>query len=193
MSDNSHLNQGEAPSASMLIKATLGAMLVSFVILVVAVLPAEYGVDPTGLGEVIGLDQLNEAEDAAAAGGAAGVLLSSDPVLKADTAPRTGTMRVPLQPGTGREIKSYMKPGDNFVFSWRAEGGAVSFDMHGERPDSKGAFTSYWAGENQHQASGSFTAPFEGTHGWYWENTGNTPVTIVLETSGFYGDLFMPW
>ena len=33
---------------------------------------------------------------------------------------------------------------------------------------------------------GSFTAPFSGIHGWYWENFGTTPVTIQLMSAGFY-------
>jgi hypothetical protein len=39
---------------------------------------------------------------------------------------------------------------------------------------------------------GSFTAPFDGTHGWYFRNKGETPVTITVRTTGFYKDLFLP-
>lgn len=78
------------------------------------------------------------------------------------------------------------------MFSWTVEGSLVSFDMHGERPEANGAFTSYWLGENQHEARGNFAAPFARTHSWYWENKGKEPVTVALRTHGFYSALYMP-
>ena len=41
-------------------------------------------------------------------------------------------------------------------------------------------------------AEGDFTAPFDGTHGWYFRNKGDTPVTVTVKTVGFYKDLFQP-
>ena len=46
--------------------ATVFAVVVAAVILVVAVLPAEYGVDPLGAGKLLGLTQLAEEGGAAA-------------------------------------------------------------------------------------------------------------------------------
>ena len=72
-------------------------------------------------------------------------------------------------------------------------GGPVKVDMHGEAPDATdGAFTSYWEEREQTNARGSFTAPFAGTHGWYWRNKGDTPVTVTVKTTGFYKDMFQP-
>lgn len=50
------------PSIRTLALATLGAALVAALVLVVAVLPAEYGVDPTGLGARLGLTRLDGPE-----------------------------------------------------------------------------------------------------------------------------------
>ena len=33
---------------------------------------------------------------------------------------------------------------------------------------------------------GTYTAPFTGIHGWYWENVGTEEITITLHTAGFY-------
>ena len=42
-------------------------------------------------------------------------------------------------------------------------------------------------GENTNsQSSGSQTASFEGTHGWYWKNNTRSPVTITLSVRGDY-------
>lgn len=196
MSYFSNTNRGNMPSARRLIKATLGSIAIAGIILLTAILPAEFGIDPTGLGRITGLDQLgpasNEKPIPVQQEPSESDVYANGPVWKGEAAPRSDRIKIPLLPGQGAEIKSRMLPGDNFVFSWRVEGGVVSFDMHGERPNSGGAFISYWLGDNQSEASGSFFAPFEGTHGWYWENTGSEPVTVILKTDGFYNDLYMP-
>ncbi|NQV84065.1 MAG: transmembrane anchor protein [Rhodospirillales bacterium] len=61
----------DLPSSGQLLKSTLIALGVAAVILVTAVLPGEYGIDPTGAGRVLGLTQMGElktqlAEEAAA-------------------------------------------------------------------------------------------------------------------------------
>jgi hypothetical protein len=33
---------------------------------------------------------------------------------------------------------------------------------------------------------GSYVAPFDGLHGWYWKNNVKTAVTITLRSTGFY-------
>ena len=53
------------PSNKQLLKATALAIAVAGVILVTAVLPAEYGIDPTGVGKRLGLDVLASTADAA--------------------------------------------------------------------------------------------------------------------------------
>ena len=47
------------PSKQKLAKATIVAALVAIVILFVAVLPAEYGIDPLGTGAALGLTSLS--------------------------------------------------------------------------------------------------------------------------------------
>ena len=97
-----------------------------------------------------------------------------------------------LQPDEGSEIKAAMRKGEQFVFSWASEGGKVNFDMHGERPNAGDQFTSYWKGQQQSKAQGTFAAPFDGTHGWYWRNRGDKPVTVKVKVSGFYEKLYRP-
>lgn len=53
----------EAPSLRQLNRATLFAAGISAVILVVAVLPAEYGRDPTGIGSLLGLTAMGESKE----------------------------------------------------------------------------------------------------------------------------------
>lgn len=53
------------PSTGRLLKATAVALLIAGLILVAAVLPAEYGIDPTGIGSRLGLDALGSNAKAA--------------------------------------------------------------------------------------------------------------------------------
>ena len=49
----------QAPSGQRLAVSVGVALIVAAIVLVVAVLPAEYGIDPTGLGRAMGLTELN--------------------------------------------------------------------------------------------------------------------------------------
>jgi len=40
-------------------------------------------------------------------------------------------------------------------------------------------------------SSGALVAPFEGVHGWYFQNQSDKPQTVHLKISGFY-DLVPP-
>ena len=204
----SHI-QSEAPSTRRLLKATAIAIAVAGVILVTTVLPAEYGIDPTGLGGRLGLDVLaNTAEAAEAAELPAAAANSEDSsvdavgqpaqpveagaVSKRDGAYRSDTLSLTLPPGKGAEIKAAMKSGDGMVFHWTASGD-VAADMHGERTDAaKGEYTSYWIERSQRQASGTFNAPFDGSHGWYWLNRGSQAVTVQVTVTGFQEKLYRP-
>lgn len=65
-------SESELPSSRALLRSTIIALGVALLLLVTVVLPAEYGVDPTGVGRVTGLKRMGEikmalAREAAAA------------------------------------------------------------------------------------------------------------------------------
>lgn len=184
-------------SPAALGKATALAAAVAAAVLVLFVLPAEYGIDPTGAGRALGLAGIAEAPPADLPAPASAAATSDAAPDKAAIA-RTGTWRedtmtIDLEPHSGKEIKTRLGKGDSFVFEWAAKGGPVKVDMHGERPDAaEGEFTSYWEERALEGGKGVFTAPFEGTHGWYWRNKGETPVSVTVRVAGFHKDLFEP-
>lgn len=185
-----------------LAKATAGALIGAIIVLILFVLPVEAAIDPTGVGTALGLTrQMEEPEDEPAAKPAAAVAQASgapsavpDKASIETTTPwRSDEMTITLAPHSGTEVKAHMKAGDRFVFRWESKGGPVKVDMHGERLDAKAdEFTTYWEEKELSSAQGSLTAPFDGKHGWYWRNRGETPVTVTVRTSGFYKDLFRP-
>lgn len=193
----SNVNNEGLPSSKSLIKATAFALVAAIILLFTVILPAEYGIDPTGIGKRIGLTVLNtagaiEAGEVAVTPDTGRLSTGLNPVWKSDMQYRADSLTVTLLPNQGSELKSKMKAGENFSFNWEVEGGVVNFDMHGEKINDGDRFTSYWLGRNASSSKGAFSAPFDGTHGWYWKNKGTEPVTIHLTVSGFYDAFYMP-
>ena len=64
-------NREELPSTAKLVRSTIIAAIVALFLLVTVVMPAEYALDPTGAGRLLGLTEMGEikeqlAEEAAA-------------------------------------------------------------------------------------------------------------------------------
>lgn len=113
-------------------------------------------------------------------------------VTRRDAPFSTQGLSVTLAPGEGAEILASMAASDAFVFAWISRGGPVSADLHGvERADQSDAFTSFHEAEQAQDGFGHFVAPFDGTHGWYWHNDGEAPVTISVTVSGYFDELFV--
>jgi hypothetical protein len=183
--------QNSAPSTEKLATATAIAMIVAFVILLVAILPAEYGVDPLGTGTALGLTALSQAAEASpnsitVAPVVTGVYTDQPKTYKVDTE------EINLAPGMGVEIKYHMPKGAGMVYSWKSTG-PVMFEFHGE-PDQKPNpeyYDSYELDDmvGKTESHGTFTAPSTGIHGWFWENKGDKTVKVVLHTAGFYDSI----
>ena len=171
------------PTRRQLLRATAFAFIAAGLVTVTIVAPAEYGADPTGIGTRLGLRRSNISSAPLAPEAAATVAADAEPF-------RTDQLQVTLAWGEDVEIKATMRQGQSFVFSWESSGGLVNVDMHGEPLQAEnGEATSYAKAEDQLRAHGTFRAPFDGKHGWYWENYNETPVTITVRTSGFYSQL----
>jgi hypothetical protein len=164
------------------------ALLVAGVILIVAVLPAEYGVDPTGIGRRLGLTAMNdvarqvEALSEGRTAGAGGAPI----VAPQDRAYQQETVEFKLRPGEFIEYKYRLAKSEALLYSWKATG-PVNVDLHAE-PDGapRGYAQSYEKRDRVTQGSGTLTAPFSGIHGWYWQNQEKTEVSVTLSSAGFY-------
>lgn len=181
-------------STTQLLKATALAAGVAVVLLVVAVLPAEYGYDPTGAGRLLGFGSLYqvEVEEEHEITPPPGMEPTAGAtVVRHETPFKVEELSLTLQPDEGAEIKASMQAEESFVFGWTSSG-PVSFDMHGERLGAGDAFSSYWKDRDHIVAHGRFVAPFDGTHGWWWKNDGAEPVTITVKVGGYYERLFVP-
>lgn len=85
-----------------------------------------------------------------------------------------------------KEYKLYLDKGQTFEYTWGTEGTELFYDFHGEpKGDSSGYFKSFKKSTDS-KGSGTLTAIFSGTHGWYWKNTTPSAVVITLKTKGEY-------
>lgn len=199
MSNDDRLTSpGPAPEASAgrLLKSTGLAAAVAVVVLVLFVLPASYGFDPTGLGRVLGLTQRGEmnmliaAEEAAAE---AEVVPAAAPVAEAAPADSVRVTTLTLAPAEGKEVKLVMRQGAVATYTWTTNGGAVNFLAHGDTVGApEGTYHTYGRGTSVTADSGSIAAVFDGNHGWFWRNRSGDTVTITLRTRGDYTDIKLP-
>jgi hypothetical protein len=185
--------QPPIPTLPQLAKSFLIATVIAGVLLITFILPAEYNIDPLGTGKFFGLDQLAATEPTEANIIPPSTTDSTETTVIAFTENYHQEKRtITLEPYDGIEIKALMDKGEKFVFKWFTDGADVYVDMHGEKLDAKEEFTTYWKEKQQQQASGAFTAPFAGTHGWYWQNMGENAITVTVEVSGFFEKLYTP-
>lgn len=159
------------PSARKILAATGAALVAAAVVLATAVLPAEYGIDPLGTGRFLGLSALSE--------GTTGAISPQPAEYQIDD------VEFVLGGYEFLEYKYRLEQGGTMVFTWEATR-PVIYDFHSE-PDGapEGYAESFDTGQTA-QANGTYTAPFSGIHGWFWENPGSGEVTIKLTTAGFY-------
>ena len=177
---------GELPSKKTLNRATLIALGVAAVLLVTVVLPAEYGVDKTGVGRLLGLTEMGRMKRAAAEEPTATPAATTGSLEY--KAGQSAELRVPLAPGEGREVKASMRAGGKMQYQWSAGDLPVHYELHGEpRGGAKGEYSSYKIDVSKGEA-GNFTAPMEGTQGWYWRNDTPSPVVVTVKATGEWAD-----
>ena len=206
--------RAELPSSKQLVRSTVLAAIAALVLLLAVVLPAEYGIDPTGVGRVLRMTEMGDikqqlaaeaATDAAATTDAATPAAQSLATAAATAATTTVAHTVPapaqasapkiewrdeipftLTPGEGTEIKLKMTEGAKAHYVWVVEGGEVNFDTHGDAP---GKSISYEKGRGVSSDEGVLEAEFTGNHGWFWRNRGKSNVTVMLRTRGDYSEI----
>jgi hypothetical protein len=188
------------PTPRQLRRSTIAAVIGAAVIGVGVYLPAEYGIDPTGMGNVLGLTEMGEikqqlareaAEDEAIHGGDQsssvidgifGIFVGAAHAQEA----WTDTVTFTLAPDAATEIKLVMEAGDVAEYAWVAEGGRINFDLHAH---GDGQSIDYDRGRGATEGEGSIEAPFPGEHGWFWRNRDDADVTVTLQLRGAYSEV----
>ena len=179
----------QAPTARALVKATIIALIVSSILLITVVFPAEYGIDPLGTGKALGLSALSGStavnEPVPPPRGAKVVPIQEGAVALYPAEYKFDSREFVLGPYEYVEYKYHLEQGATMLFSWRASGNVIH-DFHGDPDGAPSSAAQSFDKRPRRQADGSFSAPFAGIHGWYWENAGGDTVKVKVTTAGFY-------
>ncbi|MGI9281033.1 MAG: transmembrane anchor protein [Endozoicomonas sp.] len=204
----------ELPTSRQLLNSTLLALAVAAALLVTVVMPAEYGVDPTGLGRMMGLTEMGAikqqlAEEASEAEQQAEINnlvvqetvtvspsvtetakveteLLPEPAVAEAPALRTETVSFTMKPGQAVEFKLAMNKGDQVQYLWKVDKGHLNFDTHADNKEV--SYFGYNKGKKVTQDSGTLTAAFDGKHGWFWRNRSKVTVVVSLNVEGEFSE-----
>lgn len=191
----------DLPSTAQLLKSTIAALAAAAVILITVVLPAEYGIDPTRIGRVLGLTEMGEiktqlqeeaeADQQSAVGSEPGWFAQLSSLFVSSAAAQEAEVwadefSFSLAPGEGAEWKLVMEEAAEAEFSWNTDKGVVNFDLHG---DGGGRSISYEKGRGVPAATGVLKASFTGNHGWFWRNRTGAPLKVTVRLRGAYTDI----
>lgn len=207
MYNNHQPSPDDLPTKGQLLKSTVVAAITAAIILVTVVLPAEYGIDPTGFGSFVGLLKMGEIKVSLADESAAEIPdekpLESESIVNQNVAPRQTTGAIPdaskadlrseemsitLAPNEGQEIKVTMAKGDSVNYSWWTSGGPANFDAHADSKALKIKYHNYEKGSKE-RSEGVLEAAFDGNHGWFWRNRTAESMTVTLKISGNFTDI----
>lgn len=185
-------NQSATPEARAtgrrLGSQVLAALALGTLMTVSVILPAEYGVDPTGFGTLTGLSRMAEPPEITVA-----TEVTAPPeIAKVEPVPfQQDVISVPIG-AFGRtlgatEYKVTLEAGQTMVYSWKATA-PIIFEFHGHTTPTDGSpaeVMDYLKGQGE-QGSGTLTAPLTGIHGWYFANPTFEDVSVELTLAGYY-------
>jgi len=173
---------------------TGGGFIAGALIVLGAIMPAEFNTDPLGLGKLSGISRLWAPDEIEIdANSASGPL-----ARESEIPPRTDVIEIPLTDflggakGSELEYKVAMKQGAQLIYEWEAIGASkpedIAYDFHGHTTPAPGKpmeVATYKQARGLKQA-GSLTAPFDGIQGWQFSNFAEGPVIIRVKLTGFY-------
>jgi len=195
-----------------LLKSVVIAIIIGGLVLVTAVLPAEYNIDPLGTGKLFGFSSLYVEDTGAEINTVttAGTIKMNPlrieklgsppqvprPIEANNPSPvtqfpmRMDTIKVLVPARKGIEYKFKALKYASIKYDWSSsDNNIVYIDFHGEvrqdDPPKNVFYESYTLAYSQNMA-GTFTAPFEGKHGWYFRNDTNEVIEITIRLKGQY-------
>jgi hypothetical protein len=185
---------GVSVSRGRLLALTGGAFLAAVLIVCGAVMPAEFDLDPLGLGKLTGVIRL-WAPGEVKVGARSGSVPRAREYAQAF---RTDTVEIPLTGflggrfGSELEYKVRMKKNATLIYEWEAVGPKDArdfhYDFHGHtipKPGEAMSVATYRQAYGLKQ-QGALTAPFDGIQGWQFSNSSDNPLVVRLKLAGFY-------
>lgn len=173
---------------------TGGGMVIGALIVVGAIMPAEYNVDPLGIGRLSGIGRLWAPAEKTIDANA-----GSAPLMREySTDFRSDVIEIPLTDflggasGSELEYKVRMKKDATLIYHWEVIGADLDndfhYDFHGHTTPAKGEEMTVATYKQAFGLSqqGALTAPFDGIQGWQFSNSGEKAVVVRVRLAGFY-------
>ena len=188
-------SEKDLPTSMQLLKATVVAIVVAFILIVVVVLPAEYGSDPTGMGKILGLKEMGEIKmslldeshkESSQQNTTSSIEIDHTEEVMVNNTINKDVVEITIEPGQAIEIKLEMRSGSLVQYEWKTIKGGLNYNLHGDGYKGSQQFISYKKGRMVPSDSGELKAEFDGYHGWFWRNREKFSVTVSLQTSGDY-------
>ena len=188
-------SEKDLPTSMQLLKATVVAIAVAFILIVVVVLPAEYGSDPTGMGKILGLKEMGEIKmslldeshkESSQQNTTSSIEIDHTEEAMVKNTINKDVVEITIEPGQAIEIKLEMRSGSLVQYEWKTIKGGLNYNLHGDGYKGSQQFISYKKGRMVPSDSGELKAEFDGYHGWFWRNREKFSVTVSLQTSGDY-------
>ncbi|MAQ10035.1 MAG: hypothetical protein CMQ11_09420 [Gammaproteobacteria bacterium] len=175
-----------------LIRNTGIAALIAIVLLLTIILPAEYDIDPTGVGSVLGIrglshqaavENVNAEIEESAMAAASPLHINHQPPLK------FVDVDLVLEPYGQGEFKLKMQANARLSYLWHSGTDLVYADLHGHtlvvgEDGEEEIVVRYLETQEGTGESGQFDTPFGGDHGWYFLNLETRPINIRVQISG---------
>lgn len=205
MTTNNQLNL----SKGQLLKSLLIAFIIAVIVLLTAVLPAEYGIDPLGTGKLFGFSKLYQGNEQIENNETSSSLNfkkikmeklgspidvpkpseANNPPPESQYPERADSIEVIVPAEKGIEYKFKSLKYGSIKYEWTTDKGIVYIDFHGEvkqeNPPENVFYESYTLAYSNNMA-GTFTAPFEGKHGWYFRNETKEDIVVTIRLNGQY-------
>jgi len=180
-------------STGRMLAITAGALVIASAIVFGAILPAEFNVDPLGLGRITGLGRLWAPREVPFDTSKSEVPLARE----YQTGFRSDTIEIPLRPDGSRqggdqlEYKVRMRKDATLIYEWSVADIPTPtefyYDFHGHTlSDGKEMTVATYKKDTGTGANGALTAPFDGVHGWFFQNQSLNNVVVRVRISGFY-------
>lgn len=191
-----------------ILKSIILAFFIGTIILLVAVLPAEYGIDLLGTGKLFGFSKLHNKEvemnktsttglnfkkitlnDVGSSTDILKPIEANNPPPKQQFLKREDVIKVIVPAKKGIEYKVKMLKYGSMKYEWSTTDQIVFTDFHGEvKQDNppKDVFYESYTVAYSNNMGGTLTAPFEGKHGWYFKNLIDDDVVVIIKLKGEY-------
>jgi len=122
------------------------------------------------------------------------VPLEADTFFETRAVYREGEYEILVLNNTDLEYKLGMLGGDSISYHWtvdmqQPERLNVEFHGHTHRVNEEPGTVMFYKIHQDGEEQGTLVAPFDGIHGWYFDNQTNEDITIKLNVAGFYEEV----